>query len=240
MDYDFTHFTSVLSGWKISFSDLQREQLTAYYEMLAEKNKVMNLTAITKFEDVIDKHFLDSLSVARFVNLSENLSVLDLGTGAGFPGLPLKIMFPNLSFTLVDSLNKRILFLDEVIKELGLTGIKTIHGRAEDLAREPVYREKFDLCVSRAVANLASLSEYCLPFVKPGGMFISYKSSGIEEELSRAEKAILLLGGKVKEVPSFCLEDTQIGRSLVMIEKEKKTPKAYPRKSGVPVKKPLC
>ena len=199
----------------------------------------MNLTAITEFEDVLEKHFLDSIAVARFVDMTGDLSVIDLGTGAGFPGMPLKIMFPNLKITLADSLNKRILFLNEVIDALGLEGVTTVHGRAEDLAADQNYREKYDYCVSRAVANLSTLSEYCLPFVKVGGSFISYKSGEIEEELSAAKKAIFLLGGQVKEVIPFRLDGTDINRSFVMIEKVKKTPKAYPRKSGIPSKKPL-
>lgn len=239
MAYDFTRFRTILSDWGISCSDLMQEQLLTYYEMLLEKNKVMNLTAITEFEDVIEKHFLDSLSIAQYVDLTGDLSLIDLGTGAGFPGIPLKIIFPNVNMTLADSLNKRILFLDEVILALGLEKIKTIHGRAEELAVHPDYREQYDLCVSRAVANLASLSEYCLPFVKVGGQFISYKSDEIEEELSAAKRAIFLMGGELKEVISFRLADTQIGRSFVFLSKVKRTPKAYPRKSGTPSKKPL-
>ena len=239
MSYDFSNFKSILEQWNISFSDVQQEQLTVYYEMLVEKNKVMNLTAITEFEDVLLKHFLDSIAVARFVDLTGDVSVIDLGTGAGFPGMPLKIMFPNLKITLADSLNKRILFLNDVIDALHLEGVTTVHGRAEDLAFHLDFREQYDYCVSRAVANLSTLSEYCLPFVKIGGSFISYKSGEIDEELSSAKKAIFLLGGKVKEVVSFQLDGTDISRSFVMINKEKKTPKTYPRKSGMPSKNPL-
>ncbi len=239
MAYDFTDFKYTLSQWQIPFSDLQQEQLTIYYEMLVEKNKVMNLTAITEFEDVLKKHFLDSIALARYVDLTQDLSVIDLGTGAGFPGVPLKIMFPNLKMTLADSLNKRILFLDELIDALGLDHITTIHGRAEDLAVDAIYREQYDYCVSRAVANLSSLCEYCLPFVKKNGTFVSYKSGNVNEELSAAKKAIFLLGGQLKEVIAFRLDGTDFDRSFVMISKEKKTPKAYPRKSGTPTKKPL-
>ena len=239
MSYDFSNFKSILEQWNISFSDVQQEQLTVYYEMLVEKNKVMNLTAITEFEDVLLKHFLDSIAVARFVDLTGDVSVIDLGTGAGFPGMPLKIMFPNLKITLADSLNKRILFLNDVIDALHLEGVTTVHGRAEDLAFHLDFREQYDYCVSRAVANLSTLSEYCLPFVKIGGSFISYKSGEIDEELSSAKKAIFLLGGKTKEVVSFQLDGTDISRSFVMINKEKKTPKTYPRKSGMPSKNPL-
>ena len=240
MAYDFTKFKNILAQWQVPFSEKQQEQLTLYYEMLVEKNKVMNLTAITEFDDVLEKHFLDSIAVARYVDLTGKLSLIDLGTGAGFPGMPLKIMFPNLKITLADSLNKRILFLEEVIDALKLENISTVHGRAEDLAVNADYRERYDYCVSRAVANMSTLSEYCLPFVKVGGAFISYKSGEIEEELSAAKKAIFLLGGQTKEVISFQLDGTDISRSFVMIGKEKKTPKAYPRKSGMPSKKPLC
>ena len=239
MNYDFSRFQKILEKWEIPFSSEQQEQLIAYYEMLVEKNKVMNLTAITVFEEVLDKHFLDSISLARYVDLTKPVSIIDLGTGAGFPGMPLKIMFPNLKVTLADSLNKRILFLNEVIGELGLTDIQTVHARAEDLARDPDYREQYDYCVSRAVANLSSLSEYCLPFVRIGGAFISYKSGEIEDELTAAKKAIFLLGGQFDRVIPFQLDGTDLNRSFVVIRKEKKTAKTYPRKSGVPTKKPL-
>lgn len=239
MNYDFTRFQKILEKWEIPFSKEQQEQLITYYEMLVEKNKVMNLTAITEFEDVLDKHFLDSISLAQYVDLAKPVFVIDLGTGAGFPGMPLKIMFPDLKITLADSLNKRILFLDEVINELGLTDIQTVHARAEDLAHDPEYREQYDYCVSRAVANLSSLSEYCLPFVRIGGSFISYKSGEIEEELAAAKKAIFLLGGQFEQVIPFQLEGTDLNRSFVVIKKEKKTAKTYPRKSGMPTKKPL-
>ena len=239
MNYDFSHFQKILEKWEIPFSSKQQEQFVTYYEMLVEKNKVMNLTAITEFNEVLDKHFLDSIALARYVDLTTSISLIDLGTGAGFPGMPLKIMFPNLKVTLADSLNKRIVFLDEVIGELGLTDIQTVHARAEDLAHNPDYREQYDYCVSRAVANLSSLSEYCLPFVRIGGSFISYKSGEIEEELAAAKKAIFLLGGQFDRVIPFQLEGTDLNRSFVVIRKEKKTAKTYPRKSGMPTKKPL-
>lgn len=239
MNYDFSHFQRILEKWEIPFSSEQQEQFVTYYEMLVEKNKVMNLTAITEFDEVLDKHFLDSIALARYVDLTTSISLIDLGTGAGFPGMPLKIMFPNLKVTLADSLNKRIVFLDEVIGELGLTDIQTVHARAEDLAHNPDYREQYDYCVSRAVANLSSLSEYCLPFVRIGGSFISYKSGEIKEELAAAKKAIFLLGGQFDQVIPFQLEGTDLGRSFVLIKKDKKTAKTYPRKSGMPTKKPL-
>lgn len=239
MNYDFSHFQKILEKWEIPFSSEQQEQFVTYYKMLVEKNKVMNLTAITEFDEVLDKHFLDSIALAQYVDLTKSISLIDLGTGAGFPGMPLKIMFPNLKVTLADSLNKRIVFLDEVIGELGLTDIQTVHARAEDLAHNSDYRERYDYCVSRAVANLSSLSEYCLPFVRIGGTFISYKSGEIEEELAAAKKAIFLLGGQFDQVIPFQLEGTDLNRSFVLINKNKKTAKTYPRKSGMPTKKPL-
>lgn len=223
----------------IALSEKQLQQFLSYYEMLIEKNKVMNLTAITEKEEVIDKHFIDSISFNKAMDVTRPLKILDLGTGAGFPGIPLKIAYPNLEITLLDSLNKRIKFLDEVIEALGLEGISTIHGRAEDYAKQASYREQFDICVSRAVANLATLSEYCLPYVKEGGCFISYKSGSVEEELEQSKKAIFELGGKVKEVIAFTLPETDIERTFVVIEKVRKTPKKYPRKAGLPSKEPI-
>ena len=223
----------------IHLEEKQIEQFFQYYEMLIEKNKVMNLTAITEKEEVIDKHFIDSISLSKAIDVTKPLKILDLGTGAGFPGIPLKIAYPNLKITLLDSLNKRIKFLNEVIEELDLKDIYAIHGRAEDYAKQVEYREQFDLCVSRAVANLATLSEYCLPYVKEGGCFISYKSGSVEEELNQSKKAIFELGGKVKEVIPFTLPETDIERTFVVIEKVRKTPKKYPRKAGLPSKEPI-
>lgn len=215
------------------------QKFFSYYNMLIEKNKVMNLTSITKFEDVVVKHFVDSLSLCKVMDLSKPLRVLDLGTGAGFPGIPLKIMFPQLQITLMDSLNKRITFLKDVIDTLSLDQITAVHGRGEDMARKLEYRDRFDLVVSRAVANLSSLSEYCIPFVKKGGYFVSYKSGDVEDELKEAAYAIQLLGGKKEQVYQFCLPDTDISRSFVKIKKLHRTPKAYPRKAGMPSKEPL-
>ena len=223
----------------ISLTEQQCLQFQKYYEYLIEKNKVMNLTGITEKEEVIDKHFIDSLGLAVKMDLTKPLTVLDLGTGAGFPGIPLKIAFPNLTITLLDSLNKRIKFLDEVIDLLGLAGIETIHGRAEDYAKPGKLREQFDLCVSRAVANLSSLSEYCIPYVKEGGYFIPYKSGNIDEELKKAGHAIGMLGGKVESVEEFQIPGTDIERTFVKIKKRKATPKRFPRKAGMPSKDPL-
>jgi len=185
------------------------------------------------------KHFVDSISLCKAYDVSQKKTVIDVGTGAGFPGLALKIAFPNLQVTLLDSLNKRINFLNEVISVLGLTGVETIHGRAEDYAKPGKCREKYDLCVSRAVANLSTLSEYCLPFVKVGGKFISYKSEKITEEMNAAQHAVKILGGKMDGQVEFTLPDSDIYRNLFIITKEKSTPAKYPRKAGLPSKEPL-
>lgn len=223
----------------ISLTDKQYQQFLEYYELLVEWNKVMNLTGITEFDEVVMKHFVDSLSLVYAVPANKPYKVLDMGTGAGFPGIPLKIAFPDMEMVLLDSLNKRIKFLNEVINQLGLEKITAIHGRAEEFARKEEYREQFDLCVSRAVANLATLSEYCLPYVKKNGCFIPYKSGAIEEEMEASKKAVHVLGGKITEVKTFELPDSDISRSLVVIKKEKETPKKYPRSGGKPTKEPI-
>lgn len=237
MNYNFDKFIEELNKISITLSEKQLEQFRIYYEMMVEKNKVMNLTGITEWDEVLEKHFLDSISLIRAIDLSQDLTVMDMGTGAGFPGLPLKIAFPNLKVTLADSLNKRVIFLQEVIDELGLEDIEAIHGRAENLARDKAYREQYDLSVSRAVANLSTLSEYCLPFVKIGGQFISYKSGECDEEVAASKSAVFLLGGKIKDVVKFELGES--GRSFIVIDKVKGTSKEYPRKAGTPSKKPL-
>ena len=237
MNYNLEKFLKGLEELHIQLTEEQVQQFIKYYEMLVEKNKVMNLTAITEFDEVIEKHFLDSLSLIKVYDLKRDISVLDMGTGAGFPGIPLKIAFPELKVTLADSLNKRILFLQEVIDELHLEKIEAVHARAEELGKNKAYREMYDLVVSRAVANLSSLEEYCVPFVNIGGNFISYKSGEIEEEVANAKNATFLLGGKVKDVYKFDLYEQK--RSFVIIEKVKGTPKTYPRKAGTPTKTPL-
>lgn len=228
-----------LKELNIQINEIQKKQFDTFYSMLVEWNKVMNLTGITEYEEVIEKHFVDSLSIVNIFDLSEINTVIDVGTGAGFPGIPLKIAFPHLKITLLDSLNKRINFLDSVIDELKLDGIYTIHGRAEDFAKKDDYRERYDLCVSRAVANLSTLSEYCLPYIRVGGMFIPYKSGDVDDEVLESKKAISILGGKLDNVVKFQLPGTDINRSFIKIEKIKNTGKKYPRKAGLPSKEPL-
>lgn len=243
MKYNLTQFQKDLAYFDLTLTDRQIEQFMMYYEVLIEKNKVMNLTSITEFDEVMKKHFVDSLSLVKAVDLNKTESLIDIGTGAGFPGIPLKIAFPDLEITLLDSLQKRVGFLQEVIDQLGLNQINAIHGRAEDFAKsgelENTLREKYDLCVSRAVANLAVLSEYCIPYVKVGGKFISYKSEKTEEECKDAEHAVSLLGGKIADTVSFELPDSSIYRTFVVIDKVEQTLLQYPRKAGAALKKPL-
>ena len=232
-------FDEKLKELDITLSEKQQAQFYRYYELLIEWNKVMNLTGITEYEEVNEKHFIDSLSLVKVLDISKINTVIDVGTGAGFPGIPLKIVFPHLKVTLLDSLNKRIKYLDTVIDELELEDIHTIHGRAEEYARKEEYREKYDLAVSRAVANLSTLSEYCVPYVKVGGMFVPYKSGEIDEEVKAAQTAIKVLGGKQTEVVKFTLPGSDINRSFVKIEKVKSTGKKFPRRAGLPAKEPI-
>lgn len=223
----------------LRLSAVQTEQFYEYYRLLVEWNQFMNLTAITEFEDVVNKHFADSLSIIYVKNLMDVDNLIDIGTGAGFPGIPLKIMFPHLNVTLLDSLRKRIDFLNHVSERLELQNMEMIHGRAEDYARPGQKRECYDLCVSRAVANLSTLSEYCLPYVKIGGEFISYKSKEAEQELKAAKSAVFLLGGKIIDYKSFELPDTDLQRSLICVRKVNGCPDKYPRKAGTAAKNPL-
>lgn len=232
-------FENKLNALSIMLTDIQKQQFDQFYELLVEWNKVMNLTGITEYDEVNEKHFIDSLSLVKAIDVNKVETVIDIGTGAGFPGIPLKIAFPHLKVVLLDSLNKRINFLNTVITELGLKEIKTIHGRAEDYAKQSEYREQFDLCVSRAVANLSTLSEYSLPYVRVGGLFIPYKSGEIDDEVRQAEKAIGIMGGKLDEIIKFQLPGTEVNRSFVKINKAKNTGKKYPRKAGLPSKEPL-
>ena len=242
MDIIFSEkLQKALDPLNIRLTENQAEAFCRFYEDLVEKNKVMNLTAITEMQDVITKHFADSLALIRAVTDlgSGNRIIMDLGTGAGFPGIPLAIAFPNLDLVLADSLNKRILFIKEECGKLGMENVTAIHGRAEDLARKPEYREKFDLCVSRAVANLSTLSEYCLPFVKEGGYFIPYKSGEIRQEAENARTALKLLGGTLEKEIRFSLPEEEGERTLLKIRKTGLTPKKFPRKAGLPSKEPL-
>lgn len=239
MKYDTQILNEGCRQMGISLTEEQTEQFMLYYEKLIEVNRVMNLTAITEFEDVMRKHFLDSLTLVKAADIKNVKRVLDLGTGAGFPGIPLKIAFPDTEFVLLDSLNKRVKFLHNIIELCRLKKIQAVHGRAEELAGKKEYRESFDLCVSRAVANLSSLSEYCLPYVEKGGLFVSYKSGNIQEELETAGYAIQILGGRIKGTVKFKLPGSDMDRSLVVIEKIKETPARYPRRAGIPSKEPL-
>ena len=229
--------------------ELSKEQINAflkYYELLVEWNEKINLTAITEFEDVCLKHFVDSMSIVNAFSSFEEAekyfagkTLIDVGTGAGFPGVCLKILFPELNITLMDSLDKRIKFLNEVIGNLSLEKICTVHARVEDAAKTSEFREQFDFATARAVASLPVLSEYCLPFVKVGGSFIAYKSEKVLEEISLSSNALTILGGKIESEKSFSLPGSDLQRTILFIKKENPTPDKYPRKAGTPSKKPL-
>lgn len=234
---DISQFQKDLEAFHITLTEKQIEQFLTYYELLIDKNKVMNLTAITEFQEALKKHFVDSLSLVTVFELKSELSLLDVGTGAGFPGIPLKIAFPSLRVTLLDSLRKRVDFLQEVIDALSLDNTEALHGRAEDFAKPDMLRERFDICVSRAVANLSTLSEYCLPYAKIGGSFVSYKTD--DTEVEKANHAIQILGGVVREQMAFTLPSSDISRNLIVIEKCRPTPGQYPRKAGTANKKPI-
>lgn len=240
-NYDCASFIDNLKEFKINLTKEQINQFIIYYELLIEWNSFMNLTAITEFDEVIKKHFVDSISLIKALPdiKDKEYTLIDIGTGAGFPGIPLKIVFPNLSILLLDSLSKRISFLIEIIGRLNLSGIEAVHGRAEDYAKKKEFRECFDICVSRAVANLVTLSEYCIPFVKENGYFVSYKSEKISEEFDSANRAIKVLGGNYERQVEFYLPDSHIYRNLFVIKKVRTTPPKYPRKAGIPSKEPI-
>ena len=222
--------------------NLTEDQISAfnkYYELLYEWNKKINLTAITEPKDVAIKHMVDSLSCFKADLFKENTSLIDVGTGAGFPCLPLKIFYPSLKLTLLDSLNKRVKFLQLVVDELGLKDVEVIHARSEEAARNKKYREKFDLATARAVARLPIICEYCLPFVKDGGTFIALKGRQYEEEATQAQKAIKVLGGEIADIMPVKLPEIDDKRAVIYIKKIKSTPKTYPRKAGTPERNPI-
>lgn len=221
----------------MELSDKQIAQFNLYYELLTAKNKVMNLTAITEYNDVVKKHFIDSMMISRVLDMKKINSLCDVGTGAGFPGIPLKIVYPHLHLALVDSVGKRVNFLSEVVEKLGLEDVEAIHSRTEDLAHNIKYREKYDLVTARAVASMNVLSEYCIPYAKIGGYFAAYKSGNVEEEIETAKNAVKTLGGKIEKTDMF--ELYEMGRSIVLIRKVNSTPKIYPRKAGTPSKNPI-
>jgi len=229
--------TENLKQLNIQLSDLQLEQFFKYMNILIEWNKVMNLTGITEPKEVIIKHFIDSLTVLN--KIDKQSKIIDVGTGAGFPGIPIKIAFPDTEVVLLDSLNKRINFLNEVIEKLELRNIKTIHGRAEDYGKDKIYREKYDIAIARAVAPLNILLEYLMPFVKVNGKCICMKGSNSEEEIKNSNKAVKVLGGKMLSKEEFFIPNTDIKRSIIEIEKIKNTSNIYPRKAGTPTKNPL-
>lgn len=228
----------VLTYLNIDPDEEMMEKVSDFYSLLIETNKVMNLTSITEYEEFVIKHLCDSL-LSSIIHDFKNESLIDVGTGAGFPGIPLKIFFPSLEVILLDSLNKRLVFLDEVIRKLDLHNISTVHGRAEDLGRDPSFREKFDLGVSRAVAPMNVLSELTLPFIKKGGKYIYYKSSDIDAELNSSMRAFEVLGGSNPSVYDVPLYDSGIIRKFIVVDKKSSTPKVYPRKAGTPSKNPI-
>ena len=228
-----------LDKLKIQYNDEQIEQFRSYYELLTEWNKKINLTAITGYEDIVRKHFIDSILICSLLDLNKDIRIIDVGTGAGFPGIPIKILNPDCRIVLLDSLNKRVRFLETVVDELGLENVECIHGRAEDVSREKKYRASFDLSVSRAVANLSTLCEYCIPFLKKGGKFVSYKSDKADDEINGSENAVRTLGSEITSVKEITLPETDIVRKFVMITNKKQVSNIYPRKAGIPAKNPL-
>ncbi|MCT8977609.1 16S rRNA (guanine(527)-N(7))-methyltransferase RsmG [Clostridium sp. CX1] len=238
MDY-FQIMNSACLDVQLDFNEDMYNKFMQYKDMIKEWNEKINLTAITEDEQMVKKHFIDSIKIFKFSPLREAKSIIDIGTGAGFPGIPIKLVKPDVDMTLLDSLNKRIIFLNEVINKLELKEIKTIHGRAEDFSRKIEYRQSIDVVVSRAVANLAVLSELCIPYVKIGGYFVAMKGPSVEEEIKEGKSAVSILGGKIEDIIEIEIEDSNLNHNLVVIRKVKETPKAYPRKAGTATKKPL-
>lgn len=232
-------FTRLLADQDLSLTDDQATQFETYFNELVDWNSRMNLTAITEREQVYVKHFYDSVSLSFFVPLDDVETLVDVGSGAGFPGIPLKIMYPHLKLTIVDSLNKRVQFLQHLVDRLGLTGVRCLHARAEDAARMPEMRDAFDLATARAVARLPLLNELCLPFVRPGGRFVAMKGPDAEEETMQSAKSLRELRGELADVHAFRLPLEEAVRHLVEIRKTGSTPGKYPRKAGIPAKQPL-
>lgn len=223
----------------LELSEKQYEQFIKYMRLVQEWNEKINLTAITEDEEFIKKHFIDCIKAFKSKAIAEAHTIIDVGTGAGFPGMPIAIMHPTAKITLLDSLNKRINYLNIVVRELGLKNVTTIHSRAEDGARKQELREKFDVATSRAVANMAVLSEFCMPYVRKGGYFVALKGPSIDEELKNAGNAIKTLGGELKGIIEVSIEETDLKHNIVEVEKIKPCPKTYPRKAGTITKKPL-
>ncbi|MBC2582646.1 16S rRNA (guanine(527)-N(7))-methyltransferase RsmG [Clostridium sp. DJ247] len=224
---------------ELNFNNEIYNKFMQYKDMIKSWNEKVNLTAITEDEQIVKKHFIDCIKIFKFSPLKQAKSIIDIGTGAGFPGIPIKIVSPNTNIILLDSLNKRVNFLNEVINSLELKGISTIHGRAEDFSKKAEYRENIDVAVSRAVANLSALSEFCIPYVKIGGYFIAMKGPSVDEEIREGKNAISLLGGKIDDIIKVAIEDSDLNHNLVIIKKIKETPSIYPRKAGTAMKKPL-
>lgn len=232
-------FKQQLQEKNIILNDEQVEQFQLYYKLLVEWNEKVNLTAITEKNDVYLKHFFDSITPSFFIDFTKDLSICDVGAGAGFPTIPLKICFPQLKITIVDSLKKRIDFLQLLVDQLNLKNITLIHARAEDFGINKKYREQFDFVTARAVARMSVLSELCLPLTKVNGQFIALKGSNVSDELKDGEKAIKTLGGQIKDNITFSLPIEESGRSIVVIDKIKQTPRKYPRKAGTPARNPI-
>jgi len=235
----FEYMKSCAMEMGIELDEISYGKFIKYSEMLIDWNSRINLTAITDMDGIVKKHFIDSLKIFEFSKLKNARKVIDVGTGAGFPGIPMKIVNDQFEMTLLDSLNKRIEYLKEVCKELELRNINFVHARAEDGAKMPEHREKYDIAVSRAVANMAVLSELCLPFVRQGGYFIALKGPGVETELNESKKAITEMGGKLLEVINVTIKDTDLNHNIVVVEKIGKTPLKYPRQAGLVSKKPI-
>ncbi|MBD5589504.1 16S rRNA (guanine(527)-N(7))-methyltransferase RsmG [Clostridium botulinum] len=235
----FNILQSACNDVNLDFNDKKYNQLISYKNLIQEWNKKINLTAIVEDDEIIKKHFIDCIKIFKSSPIGEAKSLIDIGTGAGFPGIPIKILKEDIEITLLDSLQKRINFLNTVIGELQLKNIQCLHGRAEDHAQEIQHRQKYDIAVSRAVANLAVLSEFCIPFVEKGGYFIAMKGPSVEEEITAATKSIEILGGKIEDIIKIDIEDTDLKHNLVIIKKVKETGKRYPRKPGIIKKNPL-